>query len=924
MRTFILFIALLATGLAFAQAQQDVRLSPLEPLVDNLPNQYRIQSAETIGSRTLVVWGTSRNVSSEQVAGQLRFQLLDGGTLFGPQRVLTSDDAEPQTFVRVIPLASRFLVIWLDRRIDSAGLYAMTVDLNGNKLNAERRIGPVIESHKTFGTQAWIAGTPENGQLLYWHVNDGARTWVTGLRIDPSGNVSASPIEVGHILQEILHHEKFPGMTFLRFDDRTVLIDRAGQVDKRSVYNSLFQGAYHLDTDTTILRLNGTMVEKYTSPFATEPEWSLEVPALDSAAGKTGLITRNSTGKLIVYFVTVELVGHYPGIGRQYTNGYQIEIVNADSITSPTIIYSDTHGYGYLSDAFSADLYYHNKAWTTTGCHNSGLLSIELEYIIYYHGSFAEDGLTHDYFSVSNTGELRADTSGYIKTCKEPPFPISRINTNNISTVRLTVQDSITITLQASIARTQLDTDQRNPTLIRVNDSIHFCFWQDKKSGAALSRIRFPLSAPQPTYYSWGTASGIEMPRISSGGHYANVSSIGIVDQRNVVRSIGTLAVEINIGNRVDVEEVYSPYESWTYSHYFYGFVLHLPGINGWNRKFQESRLWYTYGRTSTIIGVKGKVLGYDPSRKEWLVLTGVSETSQEPTTWRLNAVNTEGNAAWKIDSVPTPEGQFIPVNNGQYLLVSDTSATLYNGKSVAKTYAMAAPPERAYYQRLVGPYFMRFFSLGSDDMWQLEKYHLQGERIAQVQVRFPHLAQFPSITQNPLDSTIALVFGAYTNGVHATLLTDNLQVIVEDTTVGQWRGKALNPSGLFVGDTLFVAWEDYRNGKPDIYGNSFVPPSVSTQTNGVQETIQQATTLNVSVRPNPAYHVLHLQFSSLLEADAAIQLFDITGRLAWIGTLQRGASAETIFLNGLRNGVYHLHWKSGQQHGVHQVIVLR
>lgn len=914
MRTLILFITLLVTGSTFIHAQQDVRLSPLEPLVDNLPDIYRIQAAETVGTRTLVVWGTSRNVSQELAAGQLRFQLLDGDKPVGPQRVLTSDDAEPQTFVRVVPLASRFLVIWLDRRADSAGLYAMTVDLNGNKLNSERRVGPVVESHRTFGTQAWVAGTPENGQLLYWHVNDGARTWVTGLRIDPSGNVSSSPIEVGHILQERWHHEMFPGMTILRFDDKTVLIDRFGRVDKRNVQNTLLRGFY--DADTTLLQLNGMVVEKYASVFATEPEWSLEVPALDSAVGQTGLITRDSTGRIQVYFVTVELKGNYPSTGRQYTNGYRLEIVNTDSITSPTVIYSKITSYGYLSDAFSTDRYYHNKAWTNAGCHNTGLLSIEFNYVIYYHRTYAEDGLTYDYFSVNNTGELRADTSGYIKTCEDTSFLISRINTNNISTVRLTVQDSIAVTLQAPIAQTQLDTDQRTPTLIRVNDTTHNCFWQDRKAGSVLTSLEFPFSDSILTIHKFRHTAGISHMTRQTFPSERNITRHDQYDKVQLLRSSNAIAVANNFGYRLQIEEIYGPYDQFTYSDIIKGFRLALPGPTGWNVEYIEYAWDY-----DPVPTVEGEVLGYDSFRKEWLVqITKNIKFAPK----RLTAVNTEGKAAWSIDSLPAIDGQFIPVTAKQFLLVSDTSATLYNGKAIAKTYAMPAPPERAYYQRLIGPYFMRFFSLGSDDMWQLEKYHVQGERVAQVQVRFPHLAQLPSITQNTLDSTVALVFGTYTNGIHTTLLTNNLQVIVADTMVGQWRGKALNPSGLFVGDTLFIAWEDYRNGKPDIYGNSFVPPSAPVRTTSVQETAQQTTTLSASVQPNPAHDVLHLQFNSLLEADATIQLFDVTGRLAWSGSLHKGTSAQTIFLTGLRNGVYHLHWNSGHQQGSHQVVVMR
>jgi hypothetical protein len=88
------FILVLISPFALAQ-QPDVRVSPDEPMSYDLPAEIQIQSAATIGSRTLAVWGTTVNDPDSGVVHALVMQMLEDTALLGQQRRFSSREARP-------------------------------------------------------------------------------------------------------------------------------------------------------------------------------------------------------------------------------------------------------------------------------------------------------------------------------------------------------------------------------------------------------------------------------------------------------------------------------------------------------------------------------------------------------------------------------------------------------------------------------------------------------------------------------------------------------------------------------------------------------------------------------------------------------------------------------------------------------------
>ena len=921
MHHILCLIVLLLPCTAIAQPQQDIRLSPPDPLVDTLPQQYRIQSAHSIGPRTLVVWGTSRNISDKQIAGQLRFQLLKDGTPFGPQRVLTSDNADPQTFVRVVPLASQFLVIWLDRRPDSAGLYAMLVDGNGNKLNAEHRIGPAIESHAVFGTQVWVAGTPENGQLLYWHINNGTRTWTTGLRIDRNGLVVESLREIGHIVQDILRFETFPGMAILRFDDKTILVDEAGRIDKRAVQEDLFESPYHLDTDTSLIRLKEKKIEKYASLFTEQPMWSYPVPQLDSAFPGSTAVGRDSVGTPFIVFATTLSTGTEASSGWFSIALWRIELDVTDKLIMDSLqriyVFREPNG---AYDHPSGELKALKEARVDKGCDNSILITLEIQMAWIYHTEILYplrfSTLT---LFINKNKVLKTNSSGYQPSCAGSSIAISRDPVGS----ELFIYDSLQqhdVRLKTPLALYRIEVSQQRPHLIRDSTDIYLT-WSNNRDGEILAKLSGTFDSvakPIDTLVIPPPEIKTEYYLVHSGFGPSHISSI----------SSGThMALLSNQEFHGDIR-LHNP-NATPERHFFNAIRLYQPADTEWVTLYENvPELSFSY--RATIGGILGHnkagdfVIGmfqYNATGS-WPI-----ELPQQASPQELLHYSSNGQLLYSGNNTSvTGPGFWMPMDSAHYLVIQqDQAIQLHNG-SLVNTFPLSPAGNNVRVVPLNATSFLRVWNIDTTTV-ALDIYTIQGIQLTSntlYNMPIDVLAENVPIVQRTSDSALLLMWGTQNGGIHAMLLNSHLRIAVADTVISHYRGKALNPSGLFTGDTLFVVWEDYRNGKPDIYGNSLVLPPAHTLTTRAHEEERRTQKLNATIQPNPTQNALHIHFSSRLESDATIQIFDIMGKLIWSGNMQKGSSARTIDRDGLHNGIHYLRWKNRTQSGIHQVVVLR
>jgi hypothetical protein len=174
--------------------------------------------------------------------------------------------------------------------------------------------------------------------------------------------------------------------------------------------------------------------------------------------------------------------------------------------------------------------------------------------------------------------------------------------------------------------------------------------------------------------------------------------------------------------------------------------------------------------------------------------------------------------------------------------------------------------------------------------------------------------------------------------GVRGTFLTRELETVRQDSAISVGQGRVRHPSGTFRNDTLFVVWEDYRNGTADIYGNWHY---ISGTTASVEETAGQPgdghghdsltqaarpTTLTIlSVIPNPAFTSSTVSFSLPEPSGVAFDLFDAMGRLAWhrdAETRPAGTNSWDVDAVGLPGGIYTAVIRAGSGSAIARLVL--
>src|SRR5690606_12003828 len=138
------------------------------------------------------VWSTTIGTGNGNVAGLLRYQLLDGNALYGIQQTLTAPNARPFGAVQVVSLASSFLVLWSDRRTDSSALNGRLVSDDGGLLGNEFHHATDLHAQPLSGGDAVVLGTSSKARLLLWQQKSGTQIQTYGVRIAPDGTLPDS------------------------------------------------------------------------------------------------------------------------------------------------------------------------------------------------------------------------------------------------------------------------------------------------------------------------------------------------------------------------------------------------------------------------------------------------------------------------------------------------------------------------------------------------------------------------------------------------------------------------------------------------------------------------------------------------------------------------------------------------------------
>lgn len=282
---FIVGFCLLFVAVATGTAQrQDVRLSP-EPLITALPSNIRIQSAATVGSITLAVWGTVVANGDSSVRNVLWSQIIHG-TKPMQGKALTGITANPTDMVSVFGLRDRFLVAWNEK---GSGVHLCIIDTNGNVLI------PAKQADKIAGISdnlIWLLYRESGYLLVYKNYNAGHGLETVSLNNDGS-IATASQAVFTEGVNDVIVNSHTPNLAIIRTNIGGRVLYADGTLDERIIPAERLSAMPTIQPDSSLYCIIKDTLYKFKHYFDTTPEWRRRVLLVD-VISNAYVITPNS------------------------------------------------------------------------------------------------------------------------------------------------------------------------------------------------------------------------------------------------------------------------------------------------------------------------------------------------------------------------------------------------------------------------------------------------------------------------------------------------------------------------------------------------------------------------------------------------------------------------------------------------------
>jgi len=834
-------------GSLYAQFRP-VKLSP-DRIIYQLPAAAVVQAAARIDGHTLAVWGTSAPDSGSYVRPTLVFQLLADTIPTDAPRLLHSDEARPFSFIDIVRLHDRFLVLWNDRRAVAPGIYARTVLFDGS-LGDEHRISPGSAAGPTFYP------IMVDDLLLFWNDVRDADTTVYMRHIADDG----TPIDtersfgVGAISVPLLF-DRLPGLHILHRAGRSpILIRPDGSIEPRTIPAERFNTSYYLDADTSLTIIVGDTVKFYRSLFDQTPIRSVRVDVpLDMSVAC--ILGRDSTGRTFLLWDTYHWdISEHPWIA------YMKSVMNPDSTFAPP----DSVAGNALSVAPSSVIVYWfrgARGWIEQTCDGARL---HITVTVTEYNLFTHTGYTHDWIITYGNNSVPP-----IKGCWYPPDPVVKRTSSSInSSIRLSWDDH-TVSLQTPTTSWAFNEAQENPNVV-ANDSGLYVTWRtgSRYLAAGLLVGEDTMSIRNASTQDAYTGLGQELPGVSiaatSNAYLAhtpppNETDAGITDCQ---------------------------------------IFISTPSAT-WYKAVNESEAFYPADLPTS----RQLPDGFDIDPNDGQILGGVINTRiGQHIVFRLEAT---GKRVWR-DTFAIPGFNevvdLLPVSDMEFIAISGDSAVLC-AEGTTTPFMFTPSSDRPRYKRLLGSRFLRYYRTDSaTGTVRLELYSLPHRLEKSVEIQTSPQSDRPFVLQNPKDSSLIILWGSSV-GVGFAYLNPDLSPRISSATIPGSYSNTAHPAAAVRNDSLFVVWEDFRNNSADIYGLTIpIPPAVDIGT-----LAPPAVTIE-SVAPNPVFGAARLELFLQQPAPVRIDVVDDLGRLVYRETteeLPAGNNEVEVDLGSLFGGAY-------------------
>jgi hypothetical protein len=352
---------------------------------------------------------------------------------------------------------------------------------------------------------------------------------------------------------------------------------------------------------------------------------------------------------------------------------------------------------------------------------------------------------------------------------------------------------------------------------------------------------------------------------------------------------------------------------------------------------FADGRRWpsgvvHEIRRTGVPVAVQMRQFNYNPNTGEVLAAWNVFLEQ----TGSVTSIDTSGTVLWTATSIPFPAPparyNLVPLKNKEFLLIIDSMGVRYDN-GLARESIKFPMHDGLRYQRITGDRFIRSYVSSDTTKYVLEIYDMTGTLTKTVQLPWGYAPTSYFITENRRpavedDATFAVI-SAGTSGVHAQLLRDDFTPLkpLEKISTGV-DSTAYAPAGTFLNDTLFVVWQDSRNGDADVYGRAFNyrPHTIVDTTEGVEDVARGQIGVG-SIAPNPASRFVAVDVTLPIAASVDIEMVDLTGRMVKKQSgqiLSEGRHVINLDVQDLATGTYSLVIRAGRLNAGRKLVIVR
>jgi hypothetical protein len=881
----IILLSVLISSALVAQ-ERSIRISPPDPPEPITVANGEIQSAGRIGARTLVVWGTSHHFGSDTTFGsfgtELRMQLLDGTSRVGDERAISGPDALPYGVVAVVTLGDRFIVLWNDMRPAAPGIYRRDVGIDGNAMGDEILFaaGGKLESDASL----WLNDDAGGGYRLVWNdVVTGSGCYV---RLDRTG----SAIDGGALglvnFDDTLRFSALPGVKIDRVrNDNSRFIHADGHADPRAIPDSHLFSPFYLRGDTSLLTLEWKSSTQlylcfYRSIFDVADTHRVLLPRGPGNIHEPRAIIIDSTGAISVVFK-----GMFPDGGSAAISIFvyyiRQRVFPNDSI-GDTVRLGSELGFTPCCDGPSVDRSGGIVSETVvTGDDNCSQSTIHTHTTAYDKQSNTLDisdqvdtmRLTSEGVVFGTNPALAPSAGRDIRS----RVSVARSASADSSVVRAGV-DSNMVRLAAPKATRERNLAQTRPAVVIVH-GVPVVTWRQAATIPTFGLAPFAAadsSSPRRLY----TPDPRLATSSSSGGHSTYTDYFP-----NVGGAVATGIWDFTYPDRLDRTK---PHGSCSYT-------IALPSDTGWRKVYSVGSvdcvpMTTTIARdplTGEIIGVTALDGGYTP---------------------RLFLLGGDGARRGEVGNFTAPAQALVPIGDSAFIVLAGKKGRLYTTLVDWRLCDLIDSLDPlTTVQRLYGDRFLVTHvespTSASHLSLRLDLYSLTGAFIRREMVVLPSSAPEISIIQRPSDNVLCILQGAG-DGVHLTMLDTALAILTPDRIISDTRDSVARPSGAFMGDSLYVAWEDYRSGEPDIYGARLATGD------DIPSTGEPAPLAITQLAPIPTHGPLEIDLDLKSSGSVGIEFYDDLGRRVRgdrVDGVEKGHRQFKLDVSDLHPGVYML-----------------